>query len=231
MIDKVAVGEDPNAIFYDRKTKRVFTIDRGSKRVSAIDPKTGKVVGTVEDLGGRTEHAVSDDAGHVFLNIQSLGTLLRIDAQALKVTDTWKLAPCEQPSSMDMDRVHQRVFIGCRNGVMAVVDATTGRVVATQPIGRGVDAAEFDASRGLVYFSTGGDGAMWVFHEDSPDKYTLIETVKTQAGARTMAIDRKTGRAFLSVGEFGPPSAPTPGGKQLRGAMIPGSFSVLVFGE
>jgi DNA-binding beta-propeller fold protein YncE len=231
VIDKVAVGEDPNAIFYDRKTKRVFTIDRGSKRVSAIDPKTGKVVGTVEGLGGRTEHAVSDDAGHVFLNMQSLGTLLRIDAQGLKVTDTWKLAPCEQPSSMDMDRAHQRVFIGCRNGFMTVVDAATGRIVTTQPIGRGVDAAEFDEQRGLVYFSTGGDGAMWVFHEDSPDKYTLVETVKTQAGARTMAIDRKTGRAFLSVGEFGPPPIPAPGGKQVRGAMVPGSFSVLVFGE
>src|SRR3984893_13158380 len=103
VIDKVTVGEDPNAIFYDRKTKRVLTIDRGSKRVSAIDPMTGKVVGTVEGLGGRTEHAVSDDAGHVFLNMQDLGTLLRIDARALKVTDTWKLALCEQPSSMDMD--------------------------------------------------------------------------------------------------------------------------------
>ena len=231
VIDKIAVGGDPNAIIYDRKTKRVFTIDRGSKRVSAIDPRTGKLVGTVEDLGGRTEHAVSDNAGHVFLNMQSLGTLLRIDAQALKVTDTWKLAPCEQPSSMDMDRAHQRLFIGCRNGLMAVVDAMTGQIVTAQPIGRGVDAAEFDRDRGLVYFSTGGDGAMWVFHEDSPDKYTLVETVKTQAGARTMAIDHKTGRAFLSVGEFGPPPAPSPGGRQLRGAMVPGSFSVLVFGE
>lgn len=224
VIDKVAVGEDPNAIFYDRKTKRVFTIDRGSKRVSAIDPKTGKVVGTVEDLGGRTEHAVSDDAGHVFLNMQSLGTLLRIDAQALKVTDRWKLAPCEQPSSMDMDRAHQRVFIGCRNGFMTVVDAATGRIVTTQPIGRGVDAAEFDEQRGLVYFSTGGDGTMWVFHEDSPDKYTLLESVKTQTGARTMALDRKTGRAFLSVGEFGPPPTPVPGGKQLREPWSPEAF-------
>ena len=230
VIGRVTVGEDPNAIFYDRRTKHVFTIDRGSKRVSAIDPKTGTVVGTVEGLGGRTEHAVSDEAGHVFLNMQSLGTLLRIDAQALKVTDTWNLAPCEQPSSMDIDRIHQRVFIGCRSGVMTVVDGTTGRIVTTQPIGRGVDAAEFDATRGLVYFSTGGDGAMWVFHEDSPEKYTLVETVKTQAGARTMAIDRKTGKAFLSVGEFGPP-ATAPGGKQLRGAMVPGTFSVLVFGE
>ena len=113
---------------------------------------------------------------------------------------------------------------------MTVVDGTTGRIVTTQPIA--VDAAEFDPDRRLVYFSTGGDGAMWVFHQDSPDKYTLVETVKTQAGARTMAIDHKTGRAFLSAGEFGPPPTPAQGGgKQLRGAMVPGSFSVLVFGE
>jgi DNA-binding beta-propeller fold protein YncE len=116
VIGKVPVGEDPNAIFYDHHTKRIFTIDRGSKRVTAIDPETGKVVGMVEGLGGRTEHAVSDDAGHIFLNMQDLGTLLRIDAQALKVTDTWKLAPCELPSSMDMDRETHRVFIGCRSG-------------------------------------------------------------------------------------------------------------------
>lgn len=101
VIGKTTVGDDPNAIFYDRKTQRIFTIDRGSKRVTALDPKTGKVTGTVENLGGRTEHAVSDDAGHLFLNMQDLGTLLRIDTQTLKVTASWKLAPCELPSSMD----------------------------------------------------------------------------------------------------------------------------------
>ena len=232
VIGKVTVGEDPNAIFYDRKTKRVFTIDRGSKRVSAIDPKTAKVVGTVEGLGGRTEHAVSDDAGHVFLNMQDLGTLLRIDAQTLKVTDTWKLAPCEQPSSMDMDRAHQRIFIGCRSGVMTVVNSVTGKVVDMQPIGRGVDAAEFDPGKGLVYFSSGaGDGSMSVFHEDTPDKYTLVETVKTQPGARTMALDRKTGRAYLSAAKLGPVPPPTKDVPRPRAPMIPGSFGVLVFGE
>jgi len=232
MVGKVPVGEDPNAIFYDRKTKRVFTIDRGSKRVSAIDPKTAKVVGTVEGLGGRTEHAVSDDAGHVFLNMQDLGTLLRIDAQAMKVTDTWKLAPCEQPSSMDIDRAHQRVFIGCRSGVMTVVDGATGKIVDMQPIGKGVDATEFDPGKGLIYFSTGaGDGAMSVFHEDSPDKYTLVETVKTQPGARTMALDRKTGRAYLSAAKLGPVPAATKEVPRPRAPMIPGTFGVLVFGN
>ena len=230
VIGKVPVGEDPNAIFYDGKTKRVFTIDRGSKRVSAIDPKSGKVVGTVEGLGGRTEHAVSDEAGHIFLNMQDRNTLLKLDSQALKVMETWPLAPCGQPSSMDMDRAHQRVFIGCRSGVMTVVDGTSGRIVTTQPIGRGVDATEFDRERALVYFSS-GDGTMSVFHEDAPDNYTLVESVKTQSGARTMALDQKTGRAFLSAAEFGPRPAATPGNPQPRAPMIPGSFSVLIFGE
>jgi DNA-binding beta-propeller fold protein YncE len=232
VITKITVGGDPNAIFYDNKTKRIFTIDRDSKRVSAIDPKTNKVVGTVENLGGRTEHAVSDDKGHIFLNMQDLGTLLRIDAQALKVTDTWKLAPCGQPSSMDMDRAHNRVFIGCRSGAMAVVDGATGKLVTTQPIGNGVDATEFDAGRGLIYFSTGADGAMWVFHEDSPDKYSLVETVKTQLNSRTMALDRKTGHAYLPAASFAPLPPAEPGKKQpRRGPMVPGSFGLLVMGQ
>jgi len=231
VIGKVAVGEDPNAIFYDNKTKRIFTVDRGSKRVTALDPKTGKVVGAVEGLGGRTEHAVSDEAGHVFLNMQDRGTLLRIDAQALKVTDTWNLAPCELPSSMDMDRATHRVFIGCRSGVMTVVDALTGRIVTTQPIGNGVDATEYDPATGLVYFSSGGDGTMSVFHQDTPEKYTLLESVKTQVGARTMALDRKTGRAYLSVAEFGPRPEAAPGKPRPRAPVLPGTFSVLVFGR
>jgi DNA-binding beta-propeller fold protein YncE len=231
VIGKVPVGADPNAILYDRKTRRVFTVDRGSKQVTAIDAKTGKVVGTIENLGGRTEHAASDDAGHIFLNMQDRHTLLKLDSQALKVLETWPLAPCEQPSSMDMDRAHQRVFIGCRSGVMTVVDAATGRIVTTQPIGRGVDATEFDAGRDLIYFSSGGDGTMAVFHEDSPDKYTLVESVKTQTGARTMAIDRKTGRAFLSVAELGPRPAAEPGKPQPRAPMLPGTFSVLMMGR
>jgi DNA-binding beta-propeller fold protein YncE len=233
VIGKVPVGADPNAILFDRKTRRVFTIDRGSKQVTAIDARNGKIAGRIENLGGRTEHAASDDAGALFLNMQDRNTLLKIDTRALKVTATWPLAPaCEQPSSMDMDRSHNRVFIGCRSGAMAVVDGNTGRIVATQPIGRGVDATEFDPGKGLVYFSSGGgDGSMAVFHEDTPDNYTLVESVKTQAGARTMALDRKTGRAYLSVAGFGPRPPAVPGGQQPRAPMLPGTFSVLVFGE
>ncbi len=231
VIGKTAVGEDPNAIFYDRKTQRIFTVDRGSKRVSAIDPKSGKVMGTVENLGGRTEHAVSDNAGHLFLNMQDLGTLLRIDTQTLKVTDTWKLAPCALPSSMDMDRAHSRVFIGCRSGVMTVVNGANGEIVDMQPIGKGVDATEFDAGTGLVYFSSGADGTMSVFHQDFPDQYTLVDTVRTQVGARTMALDRKTGRVYLSDSDFGPTPAATATNPRPRAPILPGTFSVLVFGK
>jgi DNA-binding beta-propeller fold protein YncE len=243
VIGKVTVGEDPNAIFYDRKTQHIFTIDRGSKRVSAIDPKTLKVTGAIENLGGRTEHAVSDDDGHIFLNMQDRGTMLKIDSVAMKVTDTWQLAPCKLPSSMDMDRAHNRVFVGCRAytdhpgiGAMAIVDATNGHVVTVQPIGPGVDATEFNPANGLVYFSSGGDGTpssgtMSVFHQDTPDKYSLVQIAKTQTGARTMALDQKTGRAYLSVSDFGPTPPAGNDGKRSRPKMLPGTFSVLVMGE
>jgi DNA-binding beta-propeller fold protein YncE len=183
-------------------------------------------------LGGRTEHLASDEAGHVFLNMQDRNTTLKLDAQELKVMETWPVTPCEAPSSMDIDRAHQRVFIGCRGGgSMAVLDVTTGKVVASQPIGRGVDAAEFDPATGLIYFSTGGDGAVSIFHEDSPDKYTLVENVKTQPGARTMALDHKTGKVCVAVADLGPRPDAEPGKPQPRAPIIPGTFSVLVVGQ
>ena len=231
-IGKVRVGDDPNGIIYDRKTQRIFTADRGSKRITAIDAKTGTIAGTIENLGGRTEHLASDEAGHVFLNMQDRNTTLKLDARELKVMETWPLTSCELPSSMDIDRAHQRIFIGCRGGTMAVVDVTTGKVVNTQPIGGGVDAAEFDPATGLVYFSTGaGDGAVSIFHEDSPDKYVLVENVKTQPGARTMALDHKTGKVYVAVAGLGPRPDAEPGKPQPRAPIIPGTFSVLVVGQ
>ncbi len=231
VIRRVPVGDDPNGIIYDPKTKRVFSADRGSKRFTAIDAKTGKIAGTIENLGGRTEHLASDEAGHVFLNLQDRNLTLRIDAQALKILDTWPVDPCGQPSSMDMDRKHERVFIGCRSGVMAVVDGNTGRVVTTQPIGKGVDATEFDDARGLIYFSSGADGTLSIFHEDAPDKYTLVERAQTQISARTMALDRKTGNVYLSVADFGPRPQPTAANPRPRPPVVPGSFAVLVMGR
>jgi DNA-binding beta-propeller fold protein YncE len=227
-LDEVPVGKDPNLIMVDHKTGRVFTADRGSKQVSAIDAKSGKVIGTVGPLDGRTEHGASDEKGHMFLNLQDKGLLLRIDAQALKVLDTWNVAPCGQPSAMDMDKKNERVFIGCRSGAFAAVDGNTGKVLATLPIGPGVDALEFDPAKGLIYVSSGGEGgSLSIFHEDAPDKYSLVEKVTTEAGARTLAVDHKTGRVYLPVGQF----APAPAGQRGRGPFVPGSFHVLVVGN
>jgi len=232
VIDKVRVGDDPNGIIYDPTTKRVFSADRGSKRLTAIDATTGKSAAMSADLGGRTEHLAADGNGHVFLNMQDLGTLLKLDARDLKVMETWPLPGCGQPSSMDVDRAHSRVFIGCRSGELAVVDGASGKIVATQPIGQGVDALEFDPAKGLIFVSTGGgEGVLSVFHQDGPDKYSLVENVKTLPGARTMALDHKTGMVYLPVADVGPVPQPTADNPRPRARMVPGSFSVLVVGQ
>ena len=233
VIDKVRVGDDPNGIIYDPKTHRVFSADRGSKRMTAIDAKTGKIAATTEDLMGRTEHLAADGAGHVFLNIQDKAALLKLDAQTLKVMEVWPTAPCTQPSSMDMDRLHQRVFIGCRGDrpLLTVVDAKSGKILATKPIGPGVDALEFDPKTASIFVSTGGDGALSVFHEDSPDKYSLVEIAKTLPGARTLALDHKTGKLYLPVADAGPVPPPTAENPRPRARMVPGTFSVLMVGQ
>lgn len=244
VIDKVRVGDDPNGIIYDAKLKRVFTADRGSKRLTAIDAKSGKIAGAIDLSAGRTEHLASDGAGHVFLNMQDLGKMHKLDVQAFKILETWDLLPtCVQPSSMDIDIAHSRIFVGCRGGaatagqaaapsVLAVVDAGNGKIVTTQPIGPGVDALEYDAAKGLIYVSTGGgDGALCIFHEDAPDKYSAVETVKTLPGARTMALDHKTGTAYLPVADFGPTPAATIQNLRPRPQILPGTFSVLAVGQ
>jgi len=232
VIEKVRVGDDPNGIVYDPTTHRVFSADRGSRRITAIDAATAKVVATSADLGGRTEHLAADGAGHVFLNMQDRGTLVKLDARDLKVMETWPVAGCGQPSSMDIDRVHQRVFIGCRSGELAVVDGTTGTIVATHPIGLGVDALEFDPANGLIFVSTGGGGGVLsIFHQDGPDTYSLVESVKTLPGARTMALDHKSGMVYLPVADVGPVPAATAENPRPRARTVAGSFSVLVVGR
>jgi DNA-binding beta-propeller fold protein YncE len=231
-IGEVRVGDDPNGIIYDRATKRIFTADRGSKRLTAIDAKTGKIAGTIENLGGRTEHLAADEAGLVYLNMQDRNTMLKLDVKDFKVLETWPLAPCEAPSSMDMDRAHSRVFVGCRGaGMFTVVDAKSGKIVYTHAIGGGVDAAEFDPKTGLIYLSTGADGKLWIFREKSADEYELVESVPTQAGARTMAVDRKTGRVYVAVAELGARPASTPENPRPRPPIVPGTFSALVVGK
>jgi DNA-binding beta-propeller fold protein YncE len=200
-LGEIPVGDKPDAIVYDPASDRVFAMNGEGNSATAIDPATGKAVGTFP-LGEGPEFAVSDGAGHLFVNLEDESKTLRVDSKAMKVTDRWLLASCATPTGIAMDTAHARVFVGCRSKAMAVLNAETGKVVTTLPIGERVDATFFDAATGLVYFST-GDGAVSIFHEDTPDKYTLAETVKTLPGGRTMALDLKTRRIYVPAMDEG----------------------------
>jgi len=221
-------GNGPDAILYDPASKRVFTFDGRGNTATGIDAATGSIVGTVA-LGGKPEFAVSDGQGSLYDNLEDKSELVRIDSKTLQVTARWPLAPCESPSGLAMDTAHRRLFAGCHNRMMAVVDADTGKVIATPPIGQGVDANAFDPGTQRA-FSSNGDGTLTIVKEDAPDKFTVEADVATQRGARTMARDLATHRIFLVTAEFGPAPAPTPAQPRPRPAMVPGTFTLLVVG-
>lgn len=200
-IGEVSTGKKPDAIIFDRATSRVFAFNGDSNSATAIDAATGKVAGTV-DLGGGPEYAVADGKGYVFDNLEDQSLVVRINARDLKVDQRWPTAPCSAPSSIAMDRENRRLFIGCRSKVMAVMNADTGQVITTLPIGDHVDATAYDAGNKLI-FNSNGEGTITVIREESPDKYSVVETVKTLPRAKTMALDPKTHQLFLSTAESG----------------------------
>lgn len=200
-ISDVPAGQKPDAIIYDPATLRVFAFNGGSNSATAIDAAAGKVAGTV-DLGGGPEFAAADGKGYVYDNLEDESLVLKINARELKVEQRWPTAPCASPSSMAIDRDNRRLFLGCRSKVMAVMDADTGKVITTLPIGDHVDATAFDIETKMI-FNSNGEGTVTVIHQDGPDKYSVVETVKTAPRAKTMALDPKTHRLFLSTAENG----------------------------
>lgn len=200
-ISQAPAGKKPDAIIFDPATSRVFAFNGGSNSATAIDAASGKVAGTV-DLGGGPEFAVADAKGYVFDNLEDESLVLKINARDLKVEQRWPTAPCSAPSSIAMDRDNRRLFIGCRSKVMAVMNADTGKVITTLPIGDHVDATAFDPQSKLI-FNSNGEGSITVIHQDSPDKYSVVDTVKTVPKAKTMALDPKTHQLFLSTAENG----------------------------
>lgn len=222
-------GEGPDAIIYDPASHRVFTMNGHGQSATAIDGATGTVAGTIP-LGGRPEFATADGAGHVYANLEDKSMIVAIDSNVLKILNTWPLAPGDSPSGMAIDSAHRRLFSGCHNKMMAIMDADTGKLIATLSIGQGVDANAFDPGTELA-FSSNGDGTLTIVHEDSPDKFTEVGSVPTQRGARTMALDTKTHNVYLVTAEFGPAPAPTPGQRFSRPPMVPNSFTLLVFGN
>jgi DNA-binding beta-propeller fold protein YncE len=221
----VKTGKNPDSIIYDPASKQVFAFNGRDGSATVIDAAEGKVAGTVE-LGGQPEFAAADGAGNVFVNLENKNTLVKIDAKKLKVLERWPLAPGEAPTGLAMDTKNKRLFVGCRNKLLVVVDAESGKVVAKEPIGERVDAVAFDPEKGLVFASC-GDGTVTVVHEDGPDKYSAVETIKTKVGSRTMALDRKTHKLFLPSADF----KPDPNNPRARPTMVPKTFAVLVFGK
>jgi DNA-binding beta-propeller fold protein YncE len=226
--NKVKVGENPDSILYDPATKRVFTFNGLSHDSTAIDAATGEVLGTIK-LDGKPEFSVSDGNGKIFVNIEDKSELTMIDPKNLAVKRTWPLAPCQSPSGLAMDRKNRRLFVGCDNKMMAVVDADTGKVLATPAIGDGVDATAFDDETGLAFASC-GEGVLTVVREESPNKFSVLEDVPTQAGARTMALDSKTHNVFVVTAKFGLQTATT-ASPHLRRSVQPDTFVVLVVGK
>ena len=226
VLSKIKVGENPDAILYDPASKRVFSFNGHSHDVTAIDAAKSTVLGTIK-VDGKPEFAVSDEKGEIFVNIEDKSELMALDPNKLEVKARWPLAPCEEPSGLAIDRKNRRLFSGCGNKLMSVVDADSGKLVTTVPIGDGVDANAFDPETGLAFASC-GEGILTVVHEDSANKFSVVENVPTERGARTMTLDPDKHRVFLITAKFGPPPAPTAEQPHPRPSILPDSFVVLV---
>jgi YVTN family beta-propeller protein len=224
-LSRIAVGTNPDGILYEPTTKRVFVFNAGSRSASVIDARTGSVISTMP-LDGKPELAVADGHGNIYLNLEDKSEVVKIDASRTSIEARWSLAPCTSPTGIAMDVPRQRLFIGCGNRLMAIVDAGQGQVIATAPIGSGCDGTAFDPKANLA-FSSNGDGTLTVVHEDAPNRF-VAESVPTKSGARTMAIDLQKERIYLVTAEFGPRPAATASQPNPRPPIIPGTFSLLV---
>lgn len=229
-LGEASAGQNPDGIMYDAASGRVFAFNGRSADATAVDVASGKTVGSVA-LGGKPEAASSDGAGTIFVNIENKNELVAFDAKTLAVKAHYPLTGCESPSGGAIDVAHARVFAVCDGGVMTVSDTKTGKVVTTVKIGDGPDAARFDPASQLIFTSNGGDGTMTIVHEDSPDKYTVLDNIPTERGARTMEFDPKTHRAFTVTNKMNPAPAATADNPRPRPTMVPDSFHIIVLGR
>ncbi len=195
-------GDNPDAILYDRASRRVFTFNGRGQNATVFDAKTGEVVATIP-LEGKPEFAEARGDGTVFVNLEDKSEIAEIDAKNAKVVRRWSLAPCDSPSGLAYDTKHERLFSVCQNKMMAISDARAGKVVMTVPIGSGPDGAAFDPKKRLAFSSNGADGTITVVREVRPDKFEVIETVATARGARTIAIDGQSGHLYVPTAKFG----------------------------
>jgi DNA-binding beta-propeller fold protein YncE len=223
-----STGENPGPTVFDPATKRVFTFNLNSNNATVVDSKQGNVVGAF-DLGGKPELVGTDAAGNVFANLVQNNVVLQIDSQKMIAGQTWPVAPGVGPRTMAVDQKNRRLFVGCANHRMVVLDSTNGRVIASMPIGSGPDDSAYDPETRLIYTSN-GDGTVSIIQQETPDNYSVLETLRTAPGARNMALDLKTKKIFLPLSDREPPPPPTAQTPNPRGNFIPGTFRVLIFG-
>ena len=225
VLGRIPAAEDADAIIYDAASNRVFTFNGDAHSSTVIDPRAGELVTNIP-LGGKPEYGASAGDGKVYANLTDTSEVVEIDANKLTVTRRWSTLPCKQPVSMALDIARHRLFSGCRSRVMAISDYQSGKVVATLPIGDGVDGVAIDPASADA-FASNADGTLTVIHQDGHDAYHLVENVQTAQGARNMGLDPTTHRIFIVSAKFGPPPAGAAGNRG-RGAVLPGSFTMMV---
>jgi len=228
-LSKVETGENPDAITYNPREQEVYAFNGRSQSATAFEAKSGKVLATIL-LPGKPEFAVADpSAGRVYCNIEDKSLAAVIDTKTHAVVESWPIAPGMEASGLALDPANHRLFIGCHNQMMVMMDSTNGKVIATVPIGQGVDANMFDPGTGMA-FSSNGEGTVTIAHEESPEKLIPVQTLATERGARTMALDPKTHNIYLASAKFEHAPEQVPGVPRQRPKMIPGSFKILVYG-
>lgn len=225
----IKTGGNPDCIIYDPASKHVFTMNGKTSDSSVIDPSSLTVVATIA-MGGRPEYAVADGKGMVYDNLEDKNEVVALDSRVNSVKAHWPIAPAEEATAMDMDVQHRRLFIGGRNKLLAIMDADTGKVLQTFPIGSGVDTNIYEPATGSVFTAT-REGTLHIFHEDSADKFSVVETVKTEFGARNMALDPKTHQLFIDTADFAPAAEPTADQPKPQPTPISGTFRLLVYGR
>jgi YVTN family beta-propeller protein len=221
-LGRVHAAEDADAVIYDPASHRVFTFNGDANSSTVIDPATGKVVGNIA-LGGKPEYGASAGDGKIYVNLTDKSEIAEIDGKSLEVTKRWSTAPCKNPVAMAIDTKHERLFSGCRSGAMAVSDYRMGKIVATAPIGSGVDGAGFDPATGDAYASN-ADGTLTIIHQDSPNAYRVVQTLSTMERSRNMGLDPLTHAIYLAGAKF----EPVPAGTRQRPKVVPGTFVVMV---
>ncbi len=221
VLGRIPAAEDADAIIYDSASNRVFTFNGDAHSSTVIDPGPGNLITNIP-LGGKPEYGVSAGDGRVYANLTDTSEVVEIEAKTATVVRRWPTAPCKQPVAMAIDSAHHRLFSGCRSGVMAISDYQAGKVVATVPIGAGVDGAGYDAASRDA-FASNADGTLTVIHQDAPDQYRVIDNVQTPPGSRNMGLDPSNHRVYIVSAKFGP----TPAGAR-RGPVLPGTFTLMV---